>query len=60
LVAVGKKYKAGSSGVRHLPSLRMGMSRTDAELLAIVLLGGAFYFWTAATSLPFDFAYHQT
>jgi hypothetical protein len=38
LIAVGKKHKAGSSGVRHLPSLRMGMSRTDAGLLAIVVI----------------------
>jgi hypothetical protein len=36
------------------------MSGTDAGLLATVLLAGAFYFWTAATSEPFHFAYHQT
>jgi hypothetical protein len=60
LTAVGKKHKAGSLGVGHLPSIRVGMSRTDAGLLAVVVLAGAFYFWTAATSLPFDFASHQT
>jgi hypothetical protein len=60
LTAVGKKHKTGSLGVRHLPRLRVGMSRTDAGLLATVLLAGAFYFWTAATSIPFDFASHQT
>src|SRR6516165_8563815 len=60
LTAIGQEHTAGSLGVRHVTRLRVRMSGTDAGLLATVLLAGAFYFWTAATSEPFHFAYHQT